>query len=97
MTNMQLELVGARECGFNVRSWAAAIDEIDRVTDWSVIKVPDPNDVIGQVCDQYHVKVRVGEAAVVWMRSATVNHDDSFDPYKPLISAKYLEQGGDDE
>jgi hypothetical protein len=65
MTNMQLELVGARECGFNVRSWAAAIDEIDRVTDWSVIKVPDPNDVIGQVCDQYHVKVRVGEAAVV--------------------------------
>lgn len=93
MTSGQLEIVGARECGFDSKSWLIAIGEVAEDNDKDGIEVIDPNDILGQICCHYNVRIRQDEVSMVWPSVATANYADHFDPRKPMVAKEFIEEG----
>ncbi len=91
MSTLPLELVRARDCGFDIHSWQKAIQHEADEIEAEGRELLDPNDIIGRICCRYNVKVRANEIPTVWAHAATANYADNFDPYKPLVDKELMD------
>ena len=69
MASQQMELIGARDCGFNAMSWVIAADTIIlELSEGPDTLNPElnPDNIVRRISDEFGVKLQTDEELVAW-------------------------------